>query len=229
MANDFFKFKQFTVFQSQCAMKVGTDGTLLGAWASGGQRILDIGTGTGLIALMMAQRFPDAQITAIDIDGEAVQQARENVAQSPFASRITVMQADVASFNGQFDAIVSNPPYFSQSLKCPDAQRSMARHTDSLPFSTLMASAFRMLTEQGFFSLIIPAEGKSEVDAQAALAGFFKHREYGIKTLPHKPVRRYLITFGKHPMPFEHQEMTIDDSPNNRSTWYRQLTRDFYL
>ena len=111
-------------------MKVGTDGTLLGAWASLGLpegRILDIGTGTGLIALMMAQRFPQSLVTAIDIDAEAVGQARENVASSPFAGLIEVVQADVRSYQTEclFDAIVSNPPYFSHSLECPDGQREV--------------------------------------------------------------------------------------------------------
>ena len=115
MANEYFKFKQFTIWQSDCAMKVGTDGTLLGAWAEGGQKILDIGTGTGLIALMMAQRFPESYITGIDIDPAAVSQARINVAHSPFADHVEILEADAHDFNGTFDAIVSNHPFFADS------------------------------------------------------------------------------------------------------------------
>ena len=111
MANDYFKFKKFTIWQANCAMKVGTDGTLLGAWANGGRRILDVGTGTGLIALMMAQRFEDTQIVGVDIDEGAVAQARENVKVSPFVDRITIEKADIGTFESQpFDAIISNPP-----------------------------------------------------------------------------------------------------------------------
>ena len=121
MPNDSFRFKQFLVRQDLCAMKVGTDGTLLGAWARGGERILDVGTGTGLIALMMAQRFPQARVTGIDIDEAAVRQSVINVGSSPFAQRITILQQACQAMQGTFDAIVSNPPYFEQSLECPDS------------------------------------------------------------------------------------------------------------
>ena len=162
MANSFFKFQQFTVRQEHCAMKVGTDGTLLGAWANGGRSVLDIGTGTGLIALMMAQRFPEARVTAIDIDQAACLQAHDNVAASPFASRIQIVQADVADYEAEpFDVIVSNPPYFVESLTCPDYQRTTARHTASLTYQTLMCSAFRLLSDEGRFSVIIPFDSRS--------------------------------------------------------------------
>ena len=140
MANDYFNFRQFTVRQERCAMKVGTDGTLLGAWAHGGSSILDIGVGTGLIALMMAQRFPESHIGGIDIDHEAVEQALENVKASPFRN-IDVVEADAKSYGGSsFDAIVCNPPYFADSLQSPDMQRTIARHTVSLSFRDLCVS-----------------------------------------------------------------------------------------
>ena len=136
-----FTFKQFHVEQDRTAMKVGTDGVLLGAWAEGGCTILDIGTGTGLVALMMAQRFEDAQVVGIDIDPDASEQARENVAASPFASRISILHTSLQAFSTErkFDAIVSNPPYFEHSLKNPDAARAAARHADSLPFADLFS------------------------------------------------------------------------------------------
>ena len=121
MANDYFRFKRFTIHQSRCGMKVGTDGTLLGAWAHGGDTILDIGTGTGLIALMMAQRFPSASVTGIDIDEAACMQARENVEDSPFS--VSILHRNVLDMKGIFDAVVSNPPYFNHSLESPDNQR----------------------------------------------------------------------------------------------------------
>ena len=136
MPNPYFQFKRFTVYHDRCAMKVGTDGVLLGAWTdvSSSQQILDIGTGTGLIALMLAQRNVTAHITAIDIDEEAIEQAQGNIAASPWKNRIEVMKQDFCQYsaNRLFDTIVSNPPYFNQSLKGPDSQRNTARHTDSL-------------------------------------------------------------------------------------------------
>ena len=135
-------------------MKVGTDGVLIGAWANGGKRILDIGTGTGLIALMMAQRFDDAEIKAVDLDRDACCQARENVANSRFAGRVEVFETAIQQFHDAagFDSIVSNPPFFQNSLKNPDTRRAAARHSDSLPFSVLFEKVAALLTSDGVFS-----------------------------------------------------------------------------
>ena len=238
MANDYFQFKQFTVWQQHCAMKVGTDGTLLGAWARGGNHILDVGTGTGLIALMMAQRFAQAHIVGIDIDAEAAAQARSNVEASPFASRITILQNDFANpltshpshlpshpspLTSRFDAIVSNPPYFTDALPSPDARRTLARHATTLPFSLLMQRSWQLLSEQGELSLVIPADGHSLVESEAVLAGFFKCRECAVRTSPRKPAKRLLLAFAKHPRGMERTELTIG------SDAYTELTKDFYL
>jgi len=235
MANDYFQFKQFTVHQQRCAMKVGTDGTLLGAWAHvpvASARILDIGTGTGLIALMMAQRFPDASVIGIDIDKDAVSEAQENVTASPFASRIAICNKNILYFDDSegFDAIVSNPPYFVESLTCPDKQRTMARHTVSLTHEGLMRSAFRLLKPNGLFSLVIPTECRSSIEAEAHLAGFFLTRVCMIRTTPKKESKRQLIEFSKYPNnKLIIEEGIIEDSPNVRSSWYQQLTQDFYI
>ena len=228
MANDYFQFKQFCVSQSKCAMKVGTDGVLLGAWAHGGNSVLDIGTGTGLIALMMAQRFPDAQIVGVDIDAAACEQARENIAASPF--RVKIEEGNVIDLAGQYDCIVSNPPFFENSLECPDDGRTKARHTSSLSYRQLMESVSRLLSEQGEFSIVIPAECKSRIEEEAVYAGFFKVRECGIKTTARKPVRRYLIAFQKHPVtvPDFSSEILMDGN-GERSQWYSKLTEQFYL
>lgn len=141
MPNPYFKFKQFTVYHDRCAMKVGTDGVLLGAWAQvdNARRILDVGTGTGLIALMTAQRS-QAHIMGIDIDEKAVGQAEENVKASPWKERISICRKDVMQMcrevDGTFDAIVSNPPYFVENVHCPDARRNVARHTGVLPLAS---------------------------------------------------------------------------------------------
>ena len=245
MANDYFQFKQFTVHQGLCAMKVGTDGTLLGAWANvvghASQRadgsedtgtlgsvpyysILDIGTGTGLIALMMAQRYPQAQVTAIDIDPQAVQQARENVAASPFADRITIIEGDIRRLSlPPFEAIVCNPPYFDASLESPDAQRTLARHTSSLSYRELMTCAWRLLSESGELSVVIPFDCKSRLEAEAILTGFHLTRTCAVRTTPTKPPRRFLLAFQKHPKPLQTEELVIG------SDAYNELTKDFYL
>ena len=247
MANDYFRFQRFTVQQGRCAMKVGTDGTLLGAWARGGLSVLDIGTGTGLIALMMAQRFPEALVVGVDIDSCAVEQARENVAASPFRN-IDIIEADATTFtpslNGHnsnaFDAIVSNPPYFVDSLESPDGHRTMARHASSLSYRDLMLSVKRLLADDGEFSVVIPFDSKPRLESEAALAGFFKSRECAVKTTPHKQPRRYLLAFRKHPCAkpsvspsqtatFELTEGIIETAPGQRSPWYQELTKDFYL
>ena len=137
---DFFQFKQFTIHQDRCGMKVGTDGVLLGAWAEGGKHILDIGTGTGLIALMLAQRYPDAEITGVELDEQAALQAQENVADSPFAQQVTIKNTPIQHFShqpdlhGRFSSIVSNPPFY-HSLKSKSHERTLARHTESLTFT----------------------------------------------------------------------------------------------
>ena len=244
MSNNYFQFKRFVVRQERCAMKVGTDGTLLGAWARGGQRVLDIGTGTGLIALMMAQRCPEALVTAVDIDADAVRQARENVAKSSFAERITVVEGDINTLTipnsgnhishlspliYHFDAIVCNPPYFNDSLTCPDEQRTTARHTTTLTYRELMAAVARFLSDDGEFSVVIPFDCKARLEAEAALAGLSKTRECSIRTTPRKAPRRFLLAFRKHPVAVETTEGVLETEPGQRSDWYHALTNDFYL
>ena len=153
MANNFFRFKQFVINQENCAMKVGTDGCLLGAWANleTSHMILDIGCGSGLIAIMAAQRCPSATITGVEIEEGASQQARENAEASPWSNRIEIINSDFLSYfpNEKFDTIVSNPPYFVNSLKCKDSSRTVARHTSTLTFAELMSNAYRLLNTEG--------------------------------------------------------------------------------
>ena len=235
MSNDYFQFRQFVVHQQRCAMKVGTDGTLLGAWAaapSGQCRILDIGTGTGLIALMMAQRFPEAEVTGIDIDEDAVAQADENVRLSPFSERIRICHLDILNFTDiiGFDAIVSNPPYFVDSLAGPDDQRTIARHAVSLTYEQLMHQAYRLLKDAGRFSVVVPSDCRAKIEAAACLEGFFTTRVCLIKTTPRKQPKRQLIGFQKHPVSeLDISEGVIEVSPNVRSEWYQQLTKEFYI
>ena len=234
MSNDYFKFKQFTIRQDRCAMKVGTDGTLLGAWASapnGPCRILDVGTGTGLIALMMAQRFPQSTIIGIDIDNDAVTQAIENVKASPFANQIQILKCDIADFQEKmFDVIVSNPPFFISSLECPDDKRTTARHTKSLSYETLMRSSARLLDDKGHLSVIVPTDYCSRLVSEASLNGFNVSRKYLVKTSPRKPSKRCLIEFVKYTVnQFDTKEIVLCNSTNERSDGYNELVKDFYI
>lgn len=235
MAKDAFQFRQFVVHQDRCAMKVGTDGTLLGAWADVPEeavRLLDVGTGTGLIALMLAQRFPGASVTAIDIDPSAVEQASENVAASPFASRIEVMAADICQFDTlqHFDAIVCNPPFFENALHCPDAQRAIARHTTQMTYWALMHAARRLLTEAGRLSVIIPDNFRSRMASEAALQGLFLTRQFAVRTTPQKLPRRYLLEFRKTPVDVVvRADVVLETKPHERSTWYQSIMQDFYI
>lgn len=226
-----FQFRKFLIRQDRCAMKVGTDGVLLGAWANGGDRILDIGTGTGLIAMMMAQRFVGAKVDAVEIDLAAARQAMENVEASPFADRITIHETAIQHFSSlhQYDSIVSNPPFFQQSLKAPDTQRTLARHTDSLSFRDLVKSVVRLLAPTGEYSAVIPFNMRQSLIDETAIQGLFLSRSFAVKTVPHKAAKRYLLAFRKErPESIEEQEVTMMQS-GERSQWYQEQTKDFYL
>lgn len=244
-----FTFKQFEIQQDRCAMKVGTDGVLLGAWAEGGQRILDIGSGTGLISLMMAQRFPEAQVWGIDIDPDACMQARENVAVSPFADRVGIACCALQNLSEEhlvsgseelmemkegegnlFDAIVSNPPFFVNGLKNPDSKRAMARHSDSLPFPVLMKGVRRWLSDEGVFSAIVPADVLESFVSEAYCSGLSLVRQCGVKTVERKQPKRYLVAFSKRRTGMMDKCTEImTDSEGNRSEWYAKITEEFYL
>lgn len=244
-----FTFKQFEIQQDRCAMKVGTDGVLLGAWAEGGQRILDIGSGTGLISLMMAQRFPEAQVWGIDIDPDACMQARENVAASPFADRVGIACCALQNLSEEhlvrgseelmemkegegnlFDAIVSNPPFFVNGLKNPDSKRAMARHSDSLPFPVLMRGVRRWLSDEGVFSAIVPADVLESFVSEAYCSGLSLVRQCGVKTVERKQPKRYLVAFSKRRTGMLDKCTEImTDSDGNRSEWYAKITEEFYL
>ena len=227
-----FKFKHFEIHQDRCAMKVGTDGVLLGAWALGGKRILDIGSGTGLISLMMAQRYPEAQVVGIDLDTEACAEARENVAASPFADRVNIVDCRLQDYESveKFDAIVSNPPFFLNSLKNPDSKRSMARHADSLPFRELFRGVKLVLSDDGVFSAIVPVEVLEAFASEGYMHGFYLLRQCGIKTVERKQPKRYLLTFAKHrSREMDDMVETIMDSEGNSSEWYAKITEEFYV
>lgn len=235
MSNIFFKFKQFTVFQEHCAMKVGTDGVLLGAWtnADNCQSMLDVGTGTGLIALMLAQRNADSTVRAIDINEGCVHQAQQNVERSPFAHQIIVeyksFQAAAAISDNMYDLIVSNPPYFQNALKSPCQSRNHARHDDSLSFFEIISHGAPLLTAKGRIALIVPHEFKQALLEHASNVNLFAHRITNVFPLSHKPAKRLLIELGKEEMECAEDNLTIEVSRHQYTDEFMALTKEFYL
>ena len=235
MSNNFFRFKQFTVFQDHCAMKVGTDGVLLGAWTGveGCNHVLDIGTGTGLVALMLAQRNSKAKIDALDIDEGCIMQAQQNISRSLFAERIHVQQVSFQYFaqhtDSKYNLIVSNPPYFQNALKSPHLSRNHARHNDSLSFFDILSSSVSLLSEGGRIALILPHEFKQTVLDHAAKVQLFATRITNVFPLPHKPAKRLLIEFAKTEVDYVEDNLTIELSRHQYSDEFNALTKEFYL
>lgn len=218
-------------------MKVGTDGVLIGAWAKTEQvkNILDVGTGTGLIALMMAQKS-DANIDAIDIDAIACIQARENVMASPWPDRVTVHQAslqDYARTSGKkYDLIVSNPPYFVASSKASEEARTKARHADLLPFEELIEGVASLLDKEGRFCVILPLKEGEIFRELAAERKLYLNKLVRIRTTAEKTEKRLMMQFGFSRKTFSETTLTIEkDSLNehNYTDEYRELTKAFYL
>lgn len=232
MPNPYFQFKQFTVWHDKCAMKVGTDGVLLGAWAcvANAQRILDIGTGTGLVALMLAQRS-DAFVIALEIDSSAAGQAIENVARSPWQDRIEVIQTNFKNYTSttQFDVIVSNPPYFADSLKCPDPQRTTARHNHELTYQELLKGVALLLAADGEFTIVIPTDVIDSVKEIAADYALYPSRQLNVITRPGLPPKRNLITFTFQKQKCQAEELVIELARHEYSKEYIELTKEYYL
>lgn len=237
-----FHFKQFSVEHDKCAMKVGTDGVLLGAWSplpstSSCARVLDIGIGSGLIALMIAQRLrQEAQeftIYGIDIDPDAVKQSLINFQQSPWAGHLTSQHCTLQQYqvDEPFDLIVSNPPYFQNSLKNPNNARATARHTDSLPYNELLDHASRLLGQNGILALILPAEAEKEILLLAQEHHLSPTHITYVHSKPGKSAKRILLAFTKTTtyVPFITEHFYVESENSPRSEEYQQLTQEFYL
>ena len=215
-------------------MKVGIDGVLLGAWADVRDccTILDIGTGTGLIALMLAQRSK-AEITAIEIEKNAAEAATVNVAASPWKERVKVehisLQEFAASNSQQFDLIVSNPPFFQNSFKAASGGRTLARHNDSLPFSTLCEITSQLLTEQGRCAFIVPVMVTGEIETLARKNGLFLQRKTLVIPNEKKAPNRVLLEMGKIEIAAGTDNITIYNNDGSRTEAFKKLTCDFYL
>ncbi len=235
MGNSFFQFKQFRVYQDRCAMKVGTDGVLLGAWCnvSSARRVLDVGTGTGLIALMVAQRSPQSLVDAVEIDEEAARQASENVALSEWEDRITVFHEDFTRFcpeEGAFyDLIVSNPPFFENSLLPPAPSRQIARHAGAFDLESLFAEASRLLASNGVLSIIYPASGLSQMKNVAQGCSLSLSRLTYVRGRLGGKVKRVLTEWRRFSNKIEEDEICIETSRHIYTEEYISLTRQFYL
>lgn len=237
MASPCFRFKQFAVYHDRCAMKVGTDGVLLGAWTSvtQGKRVLDVGTGSGLIALMLAQRNILADITAIDVDTDAFEQARENVSASPFKDRIEVKNISFQDFVKQtsekFDVIVCNPPFFVNSLLSPDKHRSRARHANLLSIEDLLSLGRKIISAKGIFSLIYPFERKHFLEKTISETAWIVRRQTYVLPKPNSFPKRLLVELSMDYSDSKvfHDYLVIEYQRHHYSEEFIRLVKDFYL
>jgi tRNA1Val (adenine37-N6)-methyltransferase len=235
MPNNHFRFKQFLVKQDQTAMKVGTDGVLLGAWVDicGATHILDVGTGTGLIALMLAQRAKNSIIDAVEIDEQSALQAKENVSSSKWSDRIVVFNSSFQQFASEaarkYELIVSNPPYFIKSLKSESIARTVARHNELLSHSDLLQGINKLLTDDGRFVGIFPYVEGNVFVALASNYGLFCTRRVHVIGKEKGIVKRLLLEFCKNKLPIAEDNITIRCQNDEFTQEYITLTKDFYL
>jgi len=231
-----FTFKQFFVAHDRCAMKVGTDGILLGAWApiARVKRVLDIGSGSGLLALMLAQRT-DSSVTvdAVELDADAAAQAAENIAESPWKERINIHTADIQQWlteqNSRYDLIISNPPYFEQGVECATPQREQARYTTTLDHATLLSCAAETITEEGFFCVVLPETIGSAFTDQALSMGWHLRLRTDVAETDQRPPHRVLLAFSPRAGECFTDRLTIRGPEQQYSEGYTALTQAFYL
>ena len=235
MSKTHFKFKQFAVTQEKSAMKISTDAVVLGAISGKGTaaQILDIGLGTGVVALMLAQRFPKAKITGVELDQEAWTEAKANAADSPWANRMDFKQMSFQDFfdscTDKFDLIVSNPPYFPDHLKSKDAQRNLALHNDALPFAELAEGVSKLLSPEGQFWVILPPRQMEELEAEAGSVGLYPAFRLELKDREDKPLLRVVQSFGWQKRTLSTEQLYIKDTENKYSSEYSRLLKDFLL
>ena len=232
-----FSFKQFHIQQDRCAMKVGTDGVLLGAWTpleNNPFSILDIGTGTGIIALMLAQRSHAEQIDALEIDEEAYEQATDNFENSPWNDRLFCFHAALDEFveepEDEYDIIVSNPPFYSEDYKSDNSQRDLARFQDAMPFEDLIEAAALLLSENGIFAVIIPFKEEEKFLSLAHEYELYPLKITHVKGTPSSEIKRSLLAFSRNENPeFPVNELIIETARHQYTPEYIELTKDFYL
>ncbi|MEG3134619.1 methyltransferase [Rouxiella sp. T17] len=235
-----FTFKQFFVAHDRCAMKVGTDGVLLGAWSPLHpqiSRILDIGTGTGLVALMLAQRSQHSSVAinvdAVELEISAASQAEENFAESPWANRLSIFSQDINDFAARathrYELIVSNPPYFESAVACRDEARNAARYTETLSHQALLDCAGKLLAADGLFCVVLPYTIGLAFEQMAQQQGWNTHSRMDIRDRPEKPLNRMLLALAKHPVEPEFQTLALREQLNVYSAEFKGLITDFYV
>lgn len=233
MANTWFQFQQFRVHQDQCAMKISTDAVLLGGLASadGPLNILDVGTGTGVISLMLAQRFPNAQISGIELDDLAAIQAKENFSSSPFSNRMEVWEGRFQDFNTaqKFDLIVSNPPYFPDHLKSQNSKRNQALHTDALSFQELVSNSASLLSKEGVFWVILPPRQMQDLKLVSKGFGLTQWQSITVQDKPGKRVLREIGCFGFGEKEVQTQEVFIKNEDGSAHPSYQKVVSGFLL
>ncbi len=235
MSNTWFRFRHFTIEQDHCAMKVTTDACIQGAWTpvvQGTQRILDVGTGTGLLSLMLAQRCPTAHISAIEIDEPAAAQAAINAQNSPWHQRIEVIHGNILEHTPEtpYDLIVCNPPFFTDSLKNNQHNKSLARHNVSLTIDKLLQKMATMLCADGYCSLLLPAIEYARWQPIARQNGLYKTQLLHVRHHLHAPVKRVVAILGKQPtMASAASLLTIKDEAGQYTHHFSHLMQDFYL
>ena len=234
MSNPYFRFKQFTIYQDRTAMKISTDGIVLGACCEFGKakKVLDVGTGTGLLSLMAAQKSL-ADITAVEINQDAYNQAIENVKKSKFASRIKIVNGDfIKLFSDSaehFDYIVSNPPFFRNSLKSSSQGRSIARHEDSLPFEKFVPTVARLLTSGGTFSVILPESERLYFNRLCIANGMHICGKTIVKSFENSDPLRVILHFSKSFLPMKQEVLVIYSTQNVYTQQFKNLVKDFYI
>ena len=227
-----FTFKEFTIQQDRCAIKVGTDGVLLGAWAEAREgHLLDVGTGTGLIAIMLAQRTQTSQICGVEIDAEAASQAQQNVSASPWSERVEVVHDDVFKMEttAMYDEIVSNPPFYTSSPSSSSAARDVARRALPQFFPRLAAFVSRHLKDDGVFEVVLPADVADDFVYMCWEQDLHLKRQTKIYTRQGKPCKRILLAFSRQQRPPLKDALAISDASGAYTGEYTALTRDFYL
>ncbi|MBD0850226.1 tRNA1(Val) (adenine(37)-N6)-methyltransferase [Maribacter arenosus] len=231
-----FKFKQFTIHQDRCAMQIGTDGVLLGAWTSLANHpdaILDIGAGTGLLALMLAQRCGANTIDALEIDEDAYEQCVGNFENSPWGDRLFCYHAGLDEFMNdieeQYDLIISNPPFYTEDVTSGNFARDTARQNQSLPFEELIKSVSMLLKPSGFFSTIIPFKTEGRFISLAAQKGLFPERITRVKGNPSSEIKRSLLEFSFNKNKAFEDELIIEIERHQYTPKYTELTKSFYL
>ncbi len=233
MANTYFRFKQFEVQQNKTAMKVCTDACILGAYTptTGAKSILDIGTGTGLLALMLAQRSEAGKIEGVEIEQNAYEQASENVQASPFEARIRLYHTAIQDFfpTEKYDLIVTNPPFYTDHLQSGKVLQDKARHTNDLPTRVLLESISRLLAEAGKVWVLLPPQEMRFFAQEARTFGLVPFQKLQIYTLPTKPVWRVIQGFGRQDDGLEEQTLVVSDAPQLYSLDFEALMKEYYL